>query len=84
LNRAVAVAEVHGAEAGLAAVQEIQNAQSLESYHLLYAVLGEFESRLNHSRAAAAHFRKSIQLAEIKSEQEFLSRRLQECEDKIS
>ncbi len=82
LNRAVAVAEVHGAEAGLAAVQKVQNAQSLESYHLLYAVLGEFESRLNHSRAAAAHFRKSIQLAEIKSEQEFLSRRLRECENK--
>jgi RNA polymerase sigma-70 factor (ECF subfamily) len=84
LNRAVAVAEVNGPEAGLQAVREIQNAQSLESYHLLYAVLGEFESRLNHSRAAAAHFRKSMQLAEIKSEQEFLSKRLQACEDQVS
>jgi RNA polymerase sigma-70 factor (ECF subfamily) len=84
LNRAVALAEVRGAEAGLAAAQEIQNAQSLESYHLLYAVLGEFELRLNHSRAAAAHFRKSIQLAEIKSEQEFLSKRLRECEEQIA
>jgi RNA polymerase sigma factor (sigma-70 family) len=84
LNRAVAIAEVHGPEAGLEAVREIQNTQSLESYHLLYAVLGEFESRLNHSRAAADYFRKSMQLAELKSEQAFLSKRLQACEEKTT
>ena len=80
LNRAVAVAEVHGPQAGMEAVSAIQNLQSLASYYLLYAVLGEFEARLNHSQAAAAHFRKSLQLAEIKSEQVFLSKRLHACE----
>lgn len=80
LNRAVALAEVQGPQAGIEAVEAIQNLQSLESYYLLYAVLGEFESRLNHSRAAAAHFRKSLQLAEIKSEQTFLQKRLEACE----
>jgi RNA polymerase sigma-70 factor (ECF subfamily) len=80
LNRAVALAEVHGAQAGITAVNAIQNLQSLEAYHLLYAVLGEFEARLNHMRAAAAHFRKSLQLAEIKSEQAFLAKRLEACE----
>ncbi len=83
LNRAVALAEVRGPQAGIEAVSAIRNLQSLESYYLLYAVLGEFESRLNHSPAAAAHFRKSLQLAEIKSERAFLSKRLQACEDKI-
>jgi len=83
LNRAVSIAEVHGPGAGLEAVRDIQNLQSLESYHLLYAVLGEFELRLNHSRAAAAHFRKSMQLAVLKSEQAFLSKRLQACEDQF-
>lgn len=81
LNRAVAVAEVHGPQAGIEAVGAIRNLQSLESYYLLHAVLGEFESRLNHSPAAAAHFRKAMQLAEIKSEQAFLAKRLQACED---
>jgi predicted RNA polymerase sigma factor len=80
LNRAVALAEVRGARAGLEALREIQNLPSLETYHLLYAVLGEFESRLNHPRCAAVHFRKSLHLAEIKSEQAFLSKRLQDCE----
>jgi RNA polymerase sigma factor (sigma-70 family) len=83
LNRAVALAEVNGSKAGIEAVGAIQNLQSLESYYLLYAVLGEFESRLDHSEAAAGHFRKSLQLAEIKSEQVFLSKRLQACEDQI-
>jgi RNA polymerase sigma-70 factor (ECF subfamily) len=80
LNRAVAVAEVRGPQAGIEAVGAIQNLQSLESYYLLHAVLGEFELRMNHTRAAAGHFRKALQLAEIKSEQTFLSRRLQACE----
>ena len=79
LNRAVALAEVEGPQAGIEAVGAIQNLQSLESYYLLYAVLGEFESRLKHAHAAAAHFRKSLQLAEIKSEQVFLAKRLQDC-----
>jgi RNA polymerase sigma-70 factor (ECF subfamily) len=77
LNRAVAVAEVRGPQAGIEAIAAIRNLRSLESYYLLYAVLGEFEARLNHAPAAAAHFRKSLQLAEIKAEQAFLSKRLQ-------
>jgi len=83
LNRAVALAEVHGPQAGIGAISQIQNLSSLESYYLLYAVLGEFEARLRHPRVAADHFRKSLQLAEIKSEQAFLSKRLQACEEQI-
>lgn len=81
LNRAVALAEVHGPQAGIEAVSASRNLTSLESYYLLYAVLGEFESRLHHAHAAAAHFRKSLQLAEIKSEQVFLAKRLEACEE---
>ena len=80
LNRAVALAEVKGPQAGIEAVGAIRNLQSLESYYLLHAVLGEFESRLDHGPAAAVHFRKSLQLAEIKSEQVFLAKRLRDCE----
>jgi RNA polymerase sigma factor (sigma-70 family) len=79
LNRAVAMAKVHGPQAGIDAVGAIRNRHSLDSYYLFHAVLGEFESRLNHWQDAAAHFRKSLQLAEIKSEQAFLSKRLQAC-----
>jgi RNA polymerase sigma-70 factor (ECF subfamily) len=80
LNRAVAIAQVHGPEAGIKAVDEIPNRKTLDSYYLLYAVLGEFEARLKHSRVAASHFQKAIQLTEVKSEQSFLSKRLRDCE----
>ena len=80
LNRAVAMAEVHGPQTGIEAVSAIRNLQSLESYYLLHAVLGEFEDRLHHPRAAAAHFRRALQLAEIRSEQAFLTKRLKACE----
>lgn len=79
LNRAVALAEVRGPRAGIEAVNAIRNLQSLESYHLLYAVLGEFEARLHNLPAAAAHFQKAMQLAAIKSERAFLAGRLRAC-----
>lgn len=76
LNRAVAVANVHGPRAGIGAVQAIQNRQELKSYYLLYAVLGEFEADLNNKEAATKYFRKSLELTTIKSEQIFMSERL--------
>jgi RNA polymerase sigma factor (sigma-70 family) len=83
LNRAIVVAHIHGPEAGLAAVAAIRDLETLKSYYLLYAVLGEFETRLNHSQAAARHFRKALQLAEIQSEQMFLSNRIQACQAQV-
>lgn len=83
LNRAVAVANVHGANAGLESVEAIKNRQPLDSYYLLYAVLGEFEKQLKNFHAAAKHFRKALQLTELKSEQLFLSKRLQDCEEQV-
>ncbi|EEF57957.1 putative RNA polymerase, sigma-24 subunit, ECF subfamily [Pedosphaera parvula Ellin514] len=83
LNRAVVVANIHGPGAGVEAVEAIQNQEKLDSYYLLYAVLGEFESQLNDPLAAAGYFRKSLQLAETKSEQQFLSKRFRDCEEQI-
>jgi RNA polymerase sigma-70 factor (ECF subfamily) len=81
LNRAVAVANVHGAQAGITAVQSIQRSTQLNSYYLLYAVLGELETQLNHFQAAIVNFRKALNLTELTSEQLFLSRRLEETEE---
>jgi len=79
LNRAVAFAKVHGPQAGIKAVAAIRSSQTLKSYYLLYAVLGEFESQLDHKKAAAEHFRRSFELAKTKSERAFLLKRLQSC-----
>jgi RNA polymerase sigma factor (sigma-70 family) len=81
LNRAVAVANVHGPKAGTEAVEAIQNGSQLNSYYLLYAVLGEFEKQLNNFQAAIDNFRKALQLTELSSEQSFLSKRVRDCEE---
>jgi len=80
LNRAVAVAQIHGPRAGIDAVQAIQNSGQLHSYYLLYAVLGEFEAQLSNFPGAASHLRKALRLTEVKSEQSLLSKRLRDCE----
>ena len=78
LNRAVALAKVNGPGAGIKAVEAIKNRGELESYYLLYAVLGEFEAQLRHFEAAAGYFRKALQLTELKSERIFLSKKVRE------
>ena len=84
LNRAVVLANVHGPQAGVDAVAAIQDREKLDSYYLLYAVLGEFEAQMNDPLAAAGYFRRSAQLAETRSERLFLSKRLLACEGQIA
>jgi RNA polymerase sigma-70 factor (ECF subfamily) len=79
LNRAVAVANVHGPEAGLQTVRAIREREKLAAYYLFYAVIGELEMRLNNYEAAAEQFRKAFELAGTKSERAFLLKRLERC-----
>jgi RNA polymerase sigma factor (sigma-70 family) len=81
LNRAVAIANIHGPKMGLQAVRGIQGLSKLSSYYLLYAVQGELQMRLGDLQAAAEQFRRSFELAETKSERAFLLKRLQRCAD---
>jgi len=79
LNRAVALANVAGPEAGKAAVEAIGENKFLDEYYLRYAVLGEFESRLENFEAAAEHFQRAVELTAIESERDFLKGRLEAC-----
>lgn len=81
LNRAVAVANVHGPKTGLEAVRAIRDSEKLSSYYLFYAVTGELELQLNNREAAAQEFRKAFELAGTKSERALLLRRLRDCTD---
>src|SRR5207247_10634302 len=77
LNRAVAIANIHGPRAGLQTVEGIRGLDKLSSYYLLYAVLGEFEMRTGKLQRADEQFRRSFELAETKSERAFLLKRLE-------
>jgi RNA polymerase sigma-70 factor (ECF subfamily) len=79
LNRAVALANVEGTKAAREYMTSIKDRAALDSYHLYHAVLGEFEFQLQNLDSAAKHFRRAIELTELKFEQSFLNRRLQLC-----
>ncbi|HVU77148.1 MAG TPA: sigma-70 family RNA polymerase sigma factor [Gaiellaceae bacterium] len=74
LNRAVAVAEVEGDEAGL----EIVEALPLGEYRYFHATRAELLRRLGRLDEAAAAYAQAIELTPDGAEQRFLRRRLDE------
>jgi RNA polymerase sigma-70 factor (ECF subfamily) len=80
LNRAVALANVHGAEAGLEAALALRAEGALDSYYLLHVVLGELESRLGRVEAAATHFQQALERTEAATERAFLAKKLRGCD----
>ncbi len=75
LNRAVAVAEAEGPEAGLAMI----DALDLGGYRYLHAARGELLRRLGRTGEAAAAYARALELTGDGPERRFLERRLREC-----
>jgi RNA polymerase sigma-70 factor (ECF subfamily) len=74
LNRAVALAEVDGPAAGLAAVEAL--AADLDRYHLFHATRADLLARLGRRAEAAEAYEAALARAENAVEQDFLRRRL--------
>jgi RNA polymerase sigma-70 factor (ECF subfamily) len=72
LNRAVAVAEAEGPEAGLAIVDGLP----LDDYRYLHATRGELLRRLGRTAEAAAAYRRALDLTDDPAERRLLTRRL--------
>jgi RNA polymerase sigma-70 factor (ECF subfamily) len=74
LNRAVAVAESEGPEAGL----EIVDRLPLEDYRYLHATRGELLRRLGRTDEARDAYRRALTLVHDEAERRLLERRLEE------
>jgi RNA polymerase sigma-70 factor (ECF subfamily) len=74
LNRAVAVAETEGAEAGLAIV----DALDLDRYQYLHSTRGELLRRLGRLDEARTAFERALELAVAEPERRFLERRIRD------
>jgi RNA polymerase sigma-70 factor (ECF subfamily) len=70
LNRAVAVAELEGPEAGLALVDGL----ALDGYHLFHAIRADLLRRLGRQAEAADAYEAAIALTENTAERDFLER----------
>jgi RNA polymerase sigma-70 factor (ECF subfamily) len=77
LNRAAAVAMVHGPEAGLALVDGLAAAGDLDVHHLLHGARADLLRRLGRYHDAAQSYARALELVGNASERRFLQRRLE-------
>jgi RNA polymerase sigma-70 factor (ECF subfamily) len=78
LNRAVAVAIVHGNSEALAVVDALAAAGDLDDYSLLHSARADLLRRLGSFSQAAQSYERALALVNNDSERRFLERRLQE------
>ncbi len=81
LNRAVAVAMAFGPAAGLELVDALVAEGSLENYHLLPSVRGDFLKKLGRFEEARAEFERAASLTRNARERELLLGRVRACGD---
>ena len=79
LNRAVAVAMAFGPQAGLDLVDALTSEPSLQGYHLLPTVRGDFLARLGRFDEARAEFERAASLTRNGRERELLLERARRC-----
>ncbi len=78
MNRAVAVARVHGPQAGQAALDAIKDRSQIESHHLFHVIRGTFAAELGQRAEALTHFKQAGALASLPAERDFIARRIAE------
>jgi RNA polymerase sigma-70 factor (ECF subfamily) len=76
LNRAIAIGEAHGAQAGLAVLDQLATEPQLAGYHYLPAARAEFLRRLHRTDDARLAYQEARLLADNPVEQDFLTRRI--------
>lgn len=79
LNRAVALARVRGAAAGLAALDELLQRGGLPRYHLLDSTRGVLLWELGRREEALVCLRRALELARTEPERRLLARRIDAC-----
>jgi RNA polymerase sigma factor (sigma-70 family) len=79
LNRAIAIGQRSGPDAGLEAMGAIADPERLGRYPFYFATLGEFEFQRKNFGEARGHFEAALGVARSPAEQEFLNRRIIAC-----
>jgi RNA polymerase sigma-70 factor (ECF subfamily) len=79
LNRAIAIAEWQGPDAGLALLEALNPPTWLLGYSLWDATLGELDRRRGDRARAVAHLTRALAAAPTHAEQALLRRRLEAC-----
>lgn len=79
MNRAIALAQWQGPQAGLAVLRAIKPPAWLAGYYLWDATLGELERRAGQLEAARVHLARALEAAPHPAERDLIRRRLAAC-----
>jgi RNA polymerase sigma-70 factor (ECF subfamily) len=79
LNRAVVVSRVHGAAAGLRALEPLNTSRMLRHYHLFMSVRGQLLLQVGRLAEARAAFEAALACECSDPERRFLERKLALC-----
>ncbi len=84
LNRAIAIAQWRGPQAGLDVLRAMTPPAWLARYYLWDATLGELERRTGHAEAARRHLLRALDAAPHPAERDLVRRRLAACDSSTS
>jgi len=76
LNHAVAIAMVHGPEAGLNKLTTLKDEPALRMYHWLSATFGELYERSGKLEQAEKSYREALAMTKNEAERKFLQKKL--------
>ncbi len=83
LNGAVALSFAHGPNAGLAAIQQIEQDGDLRIYQPFYAAKADMLRRAGRIKDALTNYRKAVELSGNKTERKYLRERLERLASKL-
>ncbi len=84
LNRAVAIAEAHGPDAGLKHIDALLEHGELANYYLAHSARAELYRRLGRTAEALASYERALALTQLEPERQFLRDRIRQMEAKNS
>jgi RNA polymerase sigma-70 factor (ECF subfamily) len=83
LNRAVAIAEFDGPEAGLTHIDALLEQGELANYYLAHSARAELYRRLGRTDEARASYEKALALTQQEPERQFLRERIRQLKYKV-
>lgn len=78
LNRAVAISEAHGIDAGLTAIDDLEIEDKLANYYLYYAALADLHRRAGNGTLALKNYHSALALVSNELERALIKKRIDE------
>lgn len=80
INRAIALSNLRGPDAGLQALAPVEDEETLGEYHLLHAAKADMYRRQGRFELARSYYAVALDLAESRPDKDFIRKKIRECD----